>query len=167
MLDVLVMRIAEGLAELNTLVIAPAPLRFQIAPGTGPGLGIAGVPYTLSVAGTQVFAGTTDANGEVPILGLPAGPVTLRIFDTDYEITLHATGLAAIDTLTGQQQRLDQLGYVTGHLLTRVASAVPDDGLDGPRTQQAIMNFQLDASLTVDGDIGPQTTNRLRTELRE
>ena len=37
----------------------------------------------------------------------------------------------------------------------------PDDGTDGTRTQQGIMNFQTDTVLTIDGDIGANTKTKL------
>lgn len=171
MLEALLARTMEGLPTLNTLVtsLLVVRLRFQIAPGTASDLGIANVPYSLLSGGTQFETGQTDANGEVavPLSPLLTGStIVVRIFGTDYDLSLHA-GLQAINGMNGRQKRLDVLGYMTGYQLTGIANAVPDDGNDGPRTQQSIMNLQTDQNLTIDGDIGPQTTNALRAQTGE
>ena len=44
-----------------------------------------------------------------------------------------------------------------------VRNIAPDDGKDGPRTQQSFMNFQSDEQLTLDGVIGPTSRARLVT----
>lgn len=164
--DAEVMRTAEATEDVNTIVLPTVPIRFQIAPGTGAGLGIENAAYTITVNGTQYSTGSTNADGEVMVPLCPSGAV-VRIFETEYTVTIHADGLVDITTLRGRQKRLDHLGYLTGYQLTPIASDVPDDGTDGPRTQQAIMNFQTDTNLTIDGDIGAQTEGQLRTDTHE
>jgi peptidoglycan hydrolase-like protein with peptidoglycan-binding domain len=161
-----IMRVAAELAAVNTLVLPQVPIRFQIGPGTGAGLGIQGATYVITVNGTQYSTGQTTADGEVMVPLVPGGAV-VRIFDTEYTVTIHADGLVDITTMRGRQKRLDHLGYLTGYQLTAIASDVPDDGNDGPRTQQAIMNFQTDTTIDIDGDIGPQTEQKLRDETHE
>ena len=137
-------------------------IRFQIAPGTDANLGIAGVDFEILSAGTQISTGQTNADGEidVPLQPLLTGTVTVRIFDSDFDLTLHP-GLQAVTTLAGQQKRMDILGYITGYQLDTVGNGTPDDGTDGPKTQQAIMNVQADANIAIDGTVGNQT----RTEM--
>ena len=47
----------------------------------------------------------------------PSETLTLRVFDTDYTITLVDAYQAGTVT-AGFQKRLDTLGYMTGYLLT-------------------------------------------------
>lgn len=60
--------------------------------------------------------------------------------------------LDPIETLSGIQARLNNLGYAAG----------PVDGIDGPLTQAAVQAFQADQNLTVDGIAGPQTQGALK-----
>jgi peptidoglycan hydrolase-like protein with peptidoglycan-binding domain len=164
-IDVQVMRTMPDLMGLNVLTLMTIPLRFQIAPGTAASLGIADVDYTISFDGSEIAGGQTNADGEVsiPLLALMGTlPAVLRILDTDFNLTLHP-GLQATNRMDGRQRRLEHLGYMTGYQLVAIGGDQPDDNTDGPRTQQAIMNFQMDESLTVDGDTGNQTTTKLRT----
>jgi hypothetical protein len=166
MADAEIMRNVAERDEVNTLVLHCVPIRFQIAPGTGAGLGIQGVNYVVTVNGTPFATGQTNADGEVQV-PLVAGGATVRIFDTDYLVTPHPDGLVDITTRRGRQKRLDHLGYMTGYQLGPIANDVPDDDRDGTRTQQAIMNFQTDTGLTIDGDIGNKTEGKLRDETHE
>jgi hypothetical protein len=161
MFDALIARTADALSQLNTLAIPVVRIRFQICPGVDAGIGIAAAPYTVSAGGAQFKSDVTDANGEVtvPILLITMGGVVLRIFDTDYPLSFHV--LRAVNTIPGQQKRLDVLGYITGYLLNPLGNRPIDDGNDSGRFQQAINNFQTDQTIAIDGDIGPQTRGRL------
>lgn len=166
----LVARTLADLTHTNTLVVVTdgVRLRFQIAPGAGPGLGIPDIQVRILSGGQEIATRTTNSDGEVviPLQALLSGPVTVEALDTEYDLTLHP-GLANIDTKAGQQKRLDVLGYIAGYQLSHARLPVPDDGTDGTRTQQAIMNFQADqtdATFAIDGDIGPQTKATLRRD---
>ncbi len=161
----LISRTLTGLLGVNTLVTAVCKIRFQIAPGTAGGLGIGGAPFALSLAGAILVNGTVTADGEVtiPLLLALGGGLVLRVFDTDYPITIRDDYQDA-STLAGQQRRLDVLGYLSGYQLRQADNAAADDGKDGPRTQQSIMNFQMDQHLAIDGEVGPRTTAALRRE---
>jgi len=137
-------------------------VRFQICGGEPNGLGISGAEYILLRNGVEIARGSTDGNGEVPIEYLPGEGHVLRLFNTDYPIHLHA-GLQPLTSLEGLQKRLDVLGYMTGYLLSPIENDTPDDGDDGPRTQQSVMNFQLDHNLLLDGIVGNQTRNALQS----
>jgi peptidoglycan hydrolase-like protein with peptidoglycan-binding domain len=50
---------------------------------------------------------------------------------------------------------------MTGYLLTPRGNDVPDDGSDGVRTRQAILNYQTDKPLDIDSIVGNQTRNGL------
>jgi len=163
-------RTAEGEDLVNTLVVSREVLkiRFQIAPGTDANLGIADVDYKILSGGTEIKSGKTTADGEieVPLQPLLTGAVVVKIFDTDYNLTLHP-GLEGIRTRKGQQKRYDILGYMTGYQLTPIASAVADDGTDGTRTQQSIMNLQADSNISIDGGVGPNTRAQITTKAGE
>lgn len=163
-------RTSEGETLVNTLttVLDTVKIRFQIAPGIDANLGIASADFRILVAGTEISSGQTNADGEVevPLQPLLTGPVTVRIFESDFNITLHG-GLQAVTTRAGQQKRFDILGYMTGYQRTLVGNAAPDDGTDGSKTQQSIMNLQTDASLTIDGEVGNNTRTQLTTRAGE
>jgi hypothetical protein len=163
-------RTSEGEDLVNTLttVLEVVKIRFQIAPGTGANLGIADAEYKLLSGSTEIASGTTTADGEieVPLQPLLTGAVTVRIFESDFNLTLHG-GLEAVTTLKGQQKRYDILGYHTGYLRDVVGNGLPDDGRDGPKTQQCIMNVQTDGSLAIDGTVGNQTRTELTSKAGE
>ena len=165
-----VARTSEGETIANTLTIVRdvVKIRFQIAPGTDAGLGIANAAFRILVGGSEITNGQTNADGEieVPLQPLLTGAVTVRIFDSDYELTLHG-GLQAVTTRAGQQKRYDILGYHTGYQLNTVGNNPPDDGVDGVKTQQAIMNVQADSNISIDGTVGNNTRTQLTTKAGE
>jgi hypothetical protein len=158
----------EDLANTLTAVRGVVKIRFQIAPGIDSGLGIADTPYRILSGGAEIATGSTNAHGEVevPLQPLLTGMVVVKIFETDFNLRLHP-GLQAVTTLEGRQKRYDILGYMTGYQLVPIGSEVPDDTLDGTRTQQSIMNFQADANIAIDGTDGNRTRNKLTTRVGE
>jgi N-acetylmuramoyl-L-alanine amidase len=68
-----------------------------------------------------------------------------------------APGVGAVKTVTELQVALTELGYKPG----------PADGVFGRGTKTALLAFQADQGLTVDGIAGPQTLHRLLLLLRE
>jgi hypothetical protein len=146
------------------LTLRRAKIRFQFGSGADDTLGIADARWTLSLNGHQVAAGITGADGEVSFLMSPIENLVLNIFDTDYNVSLHS-GLQPIAQLTGQQKRLDALGYLTGYQLSAIGSDVPDDNQDGARTRQAALNFQTDTSLAMDSQIGNRTKQGITNTL--
>jgi peptidoglycan hydrolase-like protein with peptidoglycan-binding domain len=165
MLPALVTRTLVGLDTLNTLVIPTFPVLFQFAPGRQSGVGISGATFLIFAAGQQIGGGTTNDKGEVPLPIAPlffSPPVVVRIFDTDYNITIGPSDVS--ETLPGWQKRLEVLGYMSGYQRNPIGSDRADDNDNGPRTQQATLNFQTDQTLEVDGDIGPKTSDALRKE---
>jgi hypothetical protein len=164
MLNLELMRSPVGAININALMLTTIPLRFQIAPGTADGLGVADLPFTISVNGIKLSSGKTDSNGEiaVPLLPMLTAQPILHILDTDFSLRLHPAP-EALDKLDGLQCRLAQLGYMMGYQLAAVDNDIADDDdEDGPRTQQAIMNFQMDMGLSVDGVLGAQSVQKLK-----
>jgi peptidoglycan hydrolase-like protein with peptidoglycan-binding domain len=146
----------------NLITLISVKIRLQICGGLPDELGIARAQWVLLFEGTQIDSGTTTANGEIEIIMLPAEELTLRVFDTDYPIHLRDAYLAA-NTLGGQQKRFDTLGYIVGYLGAPIGAAVPDDGADGPRTRQAVLQFQTDETLGIDSVAGNTTQASLTT----
>lgn len=164
MFEALVQRVLEGLSHFNTLAMPTVRIRFQIAPGTGTGLGIDAVPFQVLIGTSVVHAGTTDPNGEVtvPIPFITAGNCVLRIFGSDYPLDF-APSLDAVTAVSGQLQRMDQMGYVTGYQLSNVVDPSTGTVRDTERSRQCCLNLQADAGIAIDDDIGPQTRGQLTT----
>ncbi len=59
--------------------------------------------------------------------------------------------VATASTNKSVQSRLKDLGYYTGNI----------DGIYGPLTRSAVINFQRDYGLSVDGIVGPETLGAL------
>jgi len=62
-----------------------------------------------------------------------------------------------LDTIAGVQDALTKLGYDPGGI----------DGLDGPKTRDAVSQFQAYAGIKVDGKVGVQTRLALKGELAQ
>lgn len=76
---------------------------------------------------------------------------------SDFEHNSEKFGYINLDNLAGVQDALTKLGYDPG----------PIDGKDGPRTQDAVRQFQAFASIKVDGIVGTQTRLALKGELAQ
>lgn len=124
------------------------------------GVPLGGKKYKLTVEGA-VYQGVLPDSGllDRPI---PADAVKgeLKVWvEDDFPNypdtwTLKLGHLDPVESLTGVQARLNNLGYDCG----------PVDGLNGPRTQAAVRAFQKDYGLTVDGVPGPKTQAALKRE---
>ena len=73
----------------------------------------------------------------------------------EYEHNSEKFGYINLDDLQGVQTALGKLDYDPGTI----------DGLDGPKTQNAVRRFQAHASIKVDGKVGPETRRALVEEL--
>ena len=65
--------------------------------------------------------------------------------------------MASDDNIAALQEALDICGYKPGK----------HDGAMGKRTRGAIRDFQGDAGIAVDGDVGPQTRSAVAKKLSE
>lgn len=108
--------------------------------------------------GSQIFNLTTDSKGKLEHdIPRDAQTSTLVIqspetpFDGEF-LQIKIGHLDPVETTTGQQARLNNLGYFAG------AAANPDD----PAFRSAAEEFQCDHGLVVDGKIGPQTQTKLK-----
>jgi hypothetical protein len=110
---------------------------------------IKNTPYKLTVGG-RILEGSTDGNGilkqQVPLTATKG-----RLDIGNFSFKLELAALDPIQTLTGIQGRLANLGYYRGAI----------DGEIGPVTKRAIMRFQSDSKITVDGRVGPETRKKL------
>jgi hypothetical protein len=111
-----------------------------------------GVEYTLSVD-RLVIKKKTGADGLIDE-AIPADASTARLtFDATGATRVFALGgLDPLDSLTGVQQRLRNLGYDCG----------PVDGEYGPGTRSAVRAFQRDnPPLAADGVLGEATRSAI------
>ena len=118
---------------------------------------MANTAYTLTFRDTTL-EGRSDGGGMVQH-DIPAdldSATLVTKFTRDGEETgftwdLKLGQLDPVTELTGVQARLNNLGYNTG----------PVDGVQGPRTTDAIKQFQEKFQLKVDGIVGPVTRAKL------
>jgi len=169
MMAIIPIRFARAVRELatrNVLALRRVRVRFQIGGGEDDALGIADAQWELRLNDVEIASGRTDANGEVSFLIAAGERLILNIFGTDYRVGLHP-GLEPVAKMEGRQKRLDALGYLTGYLRDSIGNAVPDDGEDGVRTRQAVLNLQCDRNLVIDSVAGRRTRATLTTDVGE
>ena len=110
--------------------------------------------YVLEING-ELIQGKTDGNGELEhyIPGITkSGKLILRNGKETYP--LKVGNLDPIDTVSGVQQRLNNLGYSCGS----------EDGKMTEKTKEALRKFQAECKLNVTGEIDSATKAKL-TEL--
>jgi putative peptidoglycan binding protein/LysM domain-containing protein len=111
---------------------------------------IANTPYRLDLEG-QTIEAQTDGDGLLEQQITPdAAEGHLLIQHREFLIKIGH--LDPIDTITGVQARLKNLGYYGGKV----------DGVEGKQTLSTIEEFQCDHGLTVDGIAGPNTQAKLK-----
>jgi len=121
---------------------------------------ISGVQYQLLVNG-QVISKTTDGKGKLEA-EIPPDTTEVQLIvknaDTpisDIAIPIKVGHLDPVEERSGQEQRLNNLGYFPG--------PYPDNAEDENDKvfRSAVEEFQCDNHLTVDGVCGPQTQAKL------
>lgn len=70
---------------------------------------------------------------------------------SDYEHNSEKFGYINLEDFDGVQTALNHLGFDAGEA----------DGKDGPHTQKAVREFQAQASIAIDGIVGPNTRQSL------
>lgn len=113
-------------------------------------------PYVLRIGGSfvDVPKGSelkTDNKGIIEC-EIPPGVTEVRVTIDNDTWALRLGALDPIDTVEGLQGRLNNLNYPAG----------PIDGIMGPRTTEALRNFQRDNDLVIDGKYGPKTKEKLK-----
>lgn len=117
---------------------------------------LVGKDYELSVL-DQVFEGQVPANGIIDHEVLASATtatltVTPEPGGESIVFQIDIAQLAPIDTTEGIQARLQSLGYQIGEI----------DGVNDARVRHAVVRFQRQHGLTVDGIAGPQTQAKLK-----
>ena len=117
---------------------------------------IANAPCEL-IVDTRSFKLTTDGNGKIEQeIDKDAQRGQLTIKDpkgaTDIIIEFKIGHLDPVEEVTGQQARLNNLGYNAGEV----------GRADPYQFRSAVEEFQCDHKLKVDGDCGPQTQAKLK-----
>jgi N-acetylmuramoyl-L-alanine amidase len=96
--------------------------------------------------------GELDDQGKLDVVVPPqAKEAILEVEGWTDKLKLALGGLDPIESVSGIQARLDNLGYCPG----------PIDGINGPLTKAAVKRFQSDVGAAVDGIVGPETTRHL------
>ncbi len=106
-------------------------------------------PYQLNVNGTW-REGATDKDGRL-LERIPLTRCQVRLVADGVEVNLLVAHLDPVETTTGAQARLNNLGFFSG----------PVDGIVGPRTREATRAFQESRGIADDGIIGPVTRSHL------
>lgn len=129
-------------------------LKLQLEDGSP----VAGKPFALHLP-DQILEGTTTGGGEVKQeIPIAVGEVALEVFmdgDEEGEIlawNIHLGHLDPIEEVSGQRQRLNNLGFFAGE----VADAPADDAL-----RYALRAFQAEAGLEETGEADDGTRAKL------
>jgi hypothetical protein len=118
------------------------------------GIPLDGAKYELEIEGATKTGICDGSVIEMPIADhAETGSLTVRVSEYEsYIWDLDLGDMDPVETVEGQQKRLENLGYSPGEI----------DGLMGPMTKGAIEAFQADRDeLDVDGICGPLTGGAL------
>jgi hypothetical protein len=125
-------------------------LRLVLSDDNGPR---SGVRYKLEIDGA-VHEASTGRDGKICVPIRPDtrfGKLTLGEGESAEVFRVELGAIDPIDSITGVQSRLANLGYSVG----------PIDGILGSHTARAIREFQKDAGVTVTGKLDSSTLERL------
>jgi hypothetical protein len=113
---------------------------------------LAGEPFELEVGGRKTL-GSTDGDGKIDV-EIPADALTGRLLlvRRGEEYPLGLGHLDPVDTITGAQARLGQLGLYAGRV----------DGDMGDYTRDALRSFQRRSSLSPTSELDAPTQDALR-----
>ena len=146
---------------LNSRVI---PIFFHRSPSNDNGgdRAIPGINWQVRAQGFVIQNGVTGNNGRIDMV-VRGGSSTLELLHNgtvvaSYEVRVSTGPLAAVGTVTGQQQRLRLLGYQIGH------SGPDGNGVDGTNNMQferSILDLQADEGLYDDAVVNAATQAQL------
>ncbi|MFZ4573572.1 MAG: PGRP and LysM peptidoglycan-binding domain-containing protein [Phycisphaerales bacterium] len=115
--------------------------------------------FLIRIDGAEPVEGTSGADGLVEARippGARSGTLEVWMDNTaerpSFKWPLRLGELDPLETVSGLQQRLNNLGFNPG----------PIDGIQGPLTTGAVKAFQAAFGLGVDGIVGPQTRGKLK-----
>jgi hypothetical protein len=157
-------RLVTGSTAFNTLNIPTVPVTFQTSPGvpSGNDRGIADLEFRVLSGANVIQTGKTPADGRIQVR-VPGGRSTLEILDgatpvATYDVRVHTQALEADSTIEGIQRRLRLLGYQIGR------DGAETDGVSpniNKRFDRAILDFQIDQKLNIDGRVDATTTTKI------
>jgi peptidoglycan hydrolase-like protein with peptidoglycan-binding domain len=114
------------------------------------GQALSNEPWEVDIDG-QTQSGTTDGEGNLEFTILPtASRGVLRILEREFPLAFG--NLDPIDTATGVQARLNQLGYPAGAV----------DGDIGDKTTGAVKLFQEESGIDATGKLDNETRQALK-----
>jgi putative peptidoglycan binding protein len=137
-------------------------IHLQRSPGVSDDRGIEGLDFKVEAEGQELQTGTTAADGKIEVQ-LAGDETTLTLLYEDapvavYRVTQRAEEPEEVTLVRGQQRRLRGRGYPIGEGGPESDGV---DGLAGPRTSRAILEFQADEGLAMDGIVGSKTQGAL------
>ena len=154
----------------NTIVVRTVEVYLQRSPSNSESdtdiRGVEALTWRVTSGGTEIQSGTTEDSGliEVQVRGAVDSILELTHEGTtvaQYRVRIRDTGYEPDTELAGVQRRLMQLGYHVGH------ESDDGDGVDGDmgrKTDKAIMDFQVDEKIDIDGVIGSDVRTRLNDQ---
>jgi len=131
-------------------------LIFQRYPGTDADAAIKGLVYEITVGESPPSKGITGADGKITIRLGAREAAQLKIMDTIFTIEA-IDNIQPLSEFSGVQRRLRMLGYYSWNV----------DGIFGPRTERALLNFQADNQLEINGLCNDETKAKLREKVGE
>jgi len=130
---------------------APTRLRIRLLNSGKP---LVNEDYELSISG-QKLKGTTDSTGLMQETIPPdACSASLILGKEKREILLDVGHLDPLNSISGMQARLNNLGYDCGAV----------DGIVGPITRSALKSFQETYQLNITGEADSATLDKLKGE---
>jgi hypothetical protein len=142
----------------HEFVLSGKPLKLRVVVHDMEDKPVSGKPCDLKVTGSpDVTPLSTDGSGMVEReINKDAAAGTLKLKDAglpiDLDLTLQIGHLDPVDAITGQKARLNNLGYDAGEVNEEVTL----------RFKSAVEEFQCDQKITVDGDCGKGTQDKLK-----
>jgi hypothetical protein len=111
---------------------------------------LSGKAYVLDISVRAKQDATTGSDGLMEE-EIPPNAERAHLYIQGKVLKLNIGHLDPVDSVTGWQARLFNLGYYTGEI----------DGKESYDTRSAVEEFQCDQKLKVDGIVGPATRSRL------
>ncbi|MFN0058634.1 MAG: peptidoglycan-binding protein [Planctomycetota bacterium] len=128
------------------------PVKFKLRL-TRAGKPRASEPYVL-VLGDETIEGATDGDGKLETFvpgNVTEGKLLLKNGKEEYPLRI--SRLDPIETTSGVQQRLNNLGFSCG----------PEDGKPNARTRQALSSFQAKHALAATGEADAATLAKIKS----
>lgn len=159
-----VARLTPAAAGRNTVVTRTVDIFFHRSPQLPGGAAARGIPdidWRVTSGGSPIANGRTGADGKVTVPIRSGRPSLLEVLIggnpvATYTITERRVAAEATTSLHGQQRRLRSMGYHLG--------SGEVDGQMGRITDRAILEFQADQAVDMDGVVGPVTRGQFTAQ---